>query len=518
MSGEASRTKGLNRLKLKQQNGGLSSTYSDRGAAMEKESVLRKKISVRKSNEKRSLENDLEAQILLNYIPPKKANLRKTSVISKNLFPNENSDLSIFNPTIQNPNAPNTSTKVTLKSDPNITINRADNTLSKTPDLWEVLVDRVITVTESRSKNSEKIAMFSITRNITTDFFDSISPSRSPIPSPAVRGTGQSSVRKPGMGTIATPRNLKSKAGSASVTVAQSISRQRNNVIDVKEKLKQIKEEKKEDFIEVYRRLLYVPTCTYAEVEGDKNTLYNENKMNNDNKMIQLRLNKMLPIESIVIKGIKLFQNIDKNIKGSSNINEDLFVKILLELGIELSSNELTFISNRFRSHTPKKDSEIDWIDFLDFLNLSIKDNNDFQKDYRPPLPTVLQSMKIVLSNILKEMKCMGVSSTQQYLSNKNSEFSLPLSPALNNPSANFLVSNNAIFNTLTLSNVGANAENVRLLGVDVSNDEMKRISKIFKYDVILFMLFLQSEDENTGLVDVEVAFMALDTIVKVRK
>lgn len=245
MSGEASRTKGLNRLKLKQQNGGLSSIYSDRGAEMEKESVLRKKISVVKSHEKRNLENDLEAQIFLNYIPPKKVNLRKTSVMSKKLFPNKNRDLSIFDPTIQNPNALYTSTKVTLKSDNNISNNRADNTVSKIPDLWEVLVDRVITVTESRSKNNEKIAMIPITRNFTTDFFDSISPSRSPIPSPAVRGTGQSSVRKPGMGTVATPKNLKSKAGSASVKVAQTISRQRNNVIDVKEKLKQIKKEKK---------------------------------------------------------------------------------------------------------------------------------------------------------------------------------------------------------------------------------------------------------------------------------
>lgn len=259
-----------------------------------------------------------------------------------------------------------------------------------------------------------------------------------------------------------------------------------------------------------------MPTCTYVEVDGDKNSLCNENKMNNNNKLIQLRLNKMLPIESIVIKGIKLFQNVDKNIKGSSNINENLFVNVLLELGIEFSSDELTFISNRFRSHTPKKDSEIDWIDFLDFFNLFIKDNNVFQKDYRPPLPTVLQLMKTVLSNLLKEMKRKGVSSTQQYLSNKNSEFSLYISPTLNNPSANFLVSNNAILDTLTLSNVIANAENIRSLGVDVSNDEMKRISKIFKYDVILFMLFLQSEDENTGLMDVEEAFMALDTIIKV--
>jgi hypothetical protein len=187
------------------------------------------------------------------------------SKVLKKLFPCENSDA---DPTIQIPSDSLTmSSKVRLKSDPNIVCKR-DNDTSKTPDLWDVLVDRVITIAESKAsrKTSEKIALFSISRNMTAGLLDSISPSMSPIPTPMVRGTGQSSIRKPGMGTIATPRNMKSKAGSASVTVTQSLSRQRNNVIDVREKLKQIKEEKSNNFIEVYRRLLYVPTCTYAEV------------------------------------------------------------------------------------------------------------------------------------------------------------------------------------------------------------------------------------------------------------
>jgi hypothetical protein len=82
-------------------------------------------------------------------------------------------------------------------------------------------------------------------------------------------------------------------------------------------------------------------------VEGDKSPLYNENKKSNDNENFRLRLNKMGPMEGVILKGIKLFQNINKNIKECSNINQDLFIEVLLELGIELSSEELIFIANR---------------------------------------------------------------------------------------------------------------------------------------------------------------------------
>lgn len=82
-------------------------------------------------------------------------------------------------------------------------------------------------------------------------------------------------------------------------------------------------------------------------MEGDKSPLYNENKKSNDNENFRLRLNKMGPMEGVILKGIKLFQNINKNIKECSNINQDLFIEVLLELGIELSSEELIFIANR---------------------------------------------------------------------------------------------------------------------------------------------------------------------------
>jgi hypothetical protein len=124
--------------------------------------------------------------------------------------------------------------------------------------------------------------------------------------------------------------------------------------------------------------------------------------------------------------------------------------------------------------------------------------------------------MKNILSKILKEMKQIGLSSVQQYLSYKSSNTSFPISPAFYNSNSEFLVPNNAIFNNITLSNALVNVENMRLLGIDVSNDEMRCISKVFKYDVISFMLFLKSEDGDEGLVHVEEAFLALDTIVRV--
>jgi hypothetical protein len=97
-------------------------------------------------------------------------------------------------------------------------------------------------------------------------------------------------------------------------------------------------------FIYIY---IYIYITFVNQVEGDKSPLYNENKRSNDSENFRLRLNKMVPIEGIIIKGIKLFQNINKNIKEFSNINQDLFVEVLLELGIELSSEELIFIAYR---------------------------------------------------------------------------------------------------------------------------------------------------------------------------
>lgn len=84
-------------------------------------------------------------------------------------------------------------------------------------------------------------------------------------------------------------------------------------------------------------------------------------------------------------------------------------------------------------------------------------------------------------------------------------------------------IPNNAIFNTLTQSNVIENANNVRSAGVDVTNDEMGRVSRVFNYDVILFMLFIQLDGGGEGdtrggkeFVDVEEAVMDVDTIIKV--
>lgn len=97
-----------------------------------------------KRSEKRNLEKDRGAQLFLNYFPPSCINLRQPLVLSTTLFPNENSDLykTTSGSTFQIPSISNTPTIPSLK---------------ETPDLWEVLVDRVITISESRvSRNKNR--------------------------------------------------------------------------------------------------------------------------------------------------------------------------------------------------------------------------------------------------------------------------------------------------------------------------------------------------------------------------
>ena len=66
-----------------------------------------------------------------------------------------------------------------------------DNNREKKPkDLYDEIIDRVITIAESRKKNKNTVLLAITGKDIGRNGFDFLAPSKSPIPTPQVRTGG----------------------------------------------------------------------------------------------------------------------------------------------------------------------------------------------------------------------------------------------------------------------------------------------------------------------------------------
>ena len=117
----------------------------------------------------------------------------------------------------------------------------------------------------------------------------------SPIPTPQV---AKGAALKANKGTTPTPRNLKTLGGAASVTTGQSAMKQRGVIAEAREAVKKLAEEQQNGYFEVFRRLITVPTSTFAEVEGDRGLDHSsQSKIKFDKGAAYKKLRHLLPLQ-----------------------------------------------------------------------------------------------------------------------------------------------------------------------------------------------------------------------------
>ncbi|KAJ1413939.1 hypothetical protein B484DRAFT_401911, partial [Ochromonadaceae sp. CCMP2298] len=193
-------------------------------------------------------------------------------------------------------------------------------------DLWDYLVDCVITISISRPQNQATDRHRSLQafkrRGITASSFAAFSAPRTPIPAPS-RGRTPSKVQK---GHI-TPRSARHTPGVASVVSVQSKSKQASAVLEAKDKLRLLEKERGKTYEEVYRRLVLLPVTSNAELEGDR----------------EAQGGTMASLSHAYLNN--LFQKFDRNSNGV--ISKDEFQMAMGEMNVEVSVEDCDIFFNR---------------------------------------------------------------------------------------------------------------------------------------------------------------------------
>jgi Ca2+-binding EF-hand superfamily protein len=313
-------------------------------------------------------------------------------------------------------------------------------------DLWDYLVDIVVTIVDSRMKlssNSDISSFLPVSgkRFIRADQFDDLSGTQTPLPKP---NTGNV-VRKQSTGTAPTPRTIRKTPGTASVTTAaQQASKHhgKNFREETKEKLNKIAEEDLNSYEEVYRRLVLVPSTTYNMIDGDRS------------------INDLLFAGSDLTTNLKnVFKKFDSNSDGFISLDE--FRDALIDMQIETTNEESQTLFNRFE--TNEKDGNIDTQEFINFFNDRLYDSKNYKN-----LVSVITDIKFELHKY----------SNMDRVSNSDGSVVLP----------EYL-----IFHHLSATYASRNATLLRSIGISITEEEMTRISRIFHWDIPAYMEFMQS-------------------------
>jgi Ca2+-binding EF-hand superfamily protein len=492
----------------------------ERAAKIDAESALRKKVKLGKEVKKRDIMKDPAAMALLNIPHPTIADdVKQGDVIGKEALPVRKPISSNVNATTEKPtdmtttdrSAPANATQASaIPSDAKM-IKSPDDQMTRAvwgPDLWEVIVDAVITISDSRlrrrdkTENEDKSADLSLFwrlagqgHRVSGDAFAMFDPPKSPLatPTPSSKAKPTKIVK----GSIPTPKNLrKSASGYASVSTTMSVLKHRSNVSDAKQKLQDVAEDQNNAYDEIYRRLILVPAMTYAELNGDK-------KASNSQ---QHHFNYAL----------RFFRRADKNKNNLISFPE--FVTFLKEHNIDITMEDSKSLFERFQ--TNKRDGNIDWEEFVNFFNNITTSSRDQMIPDKRPLQMIISLLKKTLVEVLKEMKERSVASLDMLISYRTASVQgvmVPKTPKITRPSLshklsepsvsmnksgyNDLISNdddeddidnNAIFHQLEANDASTNATRLRKLGLDITDDEMLRISRVFGYNVNYLMSFIR--------------------------
>lgn len=363
-------------------------------------------------------------------------------------------------------------------------------------DLWDYLIDCVITISFARPKATASSFAGSLGASSSLglfkhDTFVSLKNKRSInkdsillTKSLEIPATPRVEVMKPVRGHTPTPRSQRKAIGAASVSSHQSKSLIRTLVNEVPEKLASY-QKVTDCFEEVYRRIVSVTTTTYEELAGERSI----------SNPLSLSTQSTAYI-------LSLFQKFDKNCNGF--ISKDEFKVAMNELNVEVSNEECDIFFNRFSCHIP---GNIDYNDFLHFFKHNIVgatnslSHEEIQHNPTHNLISCLQQLRDVLRRTMDEMKRSNINSIEKFFEHNSSHLKIVNSPRapLENFSSgsmqdiNSAIPNNAILQSLELQQAKANTSILQSLGMsNLRVSDMARISRIFGFNVNSLMEFVR--------------------------
>lgn len=377
---------------------------------------------------------------------------------------------------------------------------------SVTSDLWDYLIDCVVTISISRPKSQSTDRHRAITsinsRVVSADRLAAFQPLRTPISAPSTRVA----PAKPAVGHAATPKSTLRTPGYASVTTAQGKTKQQSAILDAKDKLLKLEKDRGNSFEEVYRRLIRMPVTSNAELEGDRESSSASGNSVAAKSHTYLR---------------SLFERFDKNSNGF--ISKDEFKLAMADMNVEVSSEDCDIFFNRFKGERP---DNIDWRDFISFFDSQLPGMTTVAATARPKsIVELLMSIKLALADATRSMTELKITTFEKFCNAQykvrtgaaatNSDSSLALfSPAPSTATAaasisaapnGFTLPDNAIFQSLSTSSsqVKTNVAILHQLGVTLSEEDMARVSRIFLCKTSVLMGFVRIPERDINLYEI---------------
>jgi Ca2+-binding EF-hand superfamily protein len=537
MKAEQSRTKHLS--DLRSFNKKMSNDSDSVNKTISEHSVLRRKGLTSSKVKSRDFSQDLDAQIFLNYFPSALVGLSSNNN-SKNGSSSSSNDEVFHHMTGYYDEIPG----------------------SEGVDLWDYLIDCVITIVDSRAKTSSSSLQYSSylqmkkERKVTSLTLSELSPQpsiASSIPTPAL--SKSANPNKLTKGHTPTPKGGRKVPGTASVTTAQTKQQQRNNMIEVKDRLNSLASEQGTVYHEVFRRLLAIPTIDQSDLLGEKSSASVSSSSLGDSSSSKLLSST---ITSNLNQIYLLFLKFDKNYNGF--ISKEEFQLVFKELKITISKDECDIFFNRFSSSKSPLNG-IDWKEFLSFFQSrlllessssadSLANDLVFSNERNNTMNRIINlllKIKYVFEDILTTMMEEKIFSIDKLLMDKAHSSAASSSPSLLNgapktPSSALkrsataatkaallggkdgskLVSipSNAIFQSLNDAQIKYNLAILKSFGLlYITVNDMMRINRIFNYDLNLFMEFMKNDQilsafPSSSTVSVPLKAEAKDTTI----
>ena len=400
----------------------------------------------------------------------------------------------------------------TVASTPGGVTGNASRFKSVTSDLWDYLIDCVVTISISRPKSQSTDRHRAITsinsRVVSADRLMAFQPLRTPISAPTTRAA----PAKPTIGHAATPKTTLRTPGFASVTTAQGKSKQQSAVLDAKDKLLKLEKDRGSSFEEVYRGLIRMPVTSNSELEGDRESSSASGNSVASKSHTYLR---------------SLFERFDKNSNGL--ISKDEFKLAMGDMNVEVSNEDCDIFFNRFKGERP---DNIDWKEFIKFFDSHLPGMTTVAATARPKsIVEQLMSIKKALADATKSMTELKITTFEKFCSaqdkaragaaataaelgkNSGSDNSLH-SPVPSSTTAatavpaatgEFSLPDNAIFQSLSTSGsqVKTNVAVLKQLGVTLTEEDMARVSRIFQCRTALLMSFVRSPERDINLYEI---------------
>jgi hypothetical protein len=473
--------------------------------------LMKKSNPYRSRRKKRDIWKDQETMQWLCYHP------KVASLVQE-----QEHQISVRNSVFQTaPNPPQT-----VQSD--LGIAALNNSSTSNPDLWDYLLDNVIDIVSTRPK----VVIDENSLNATTESMhqDQQSRSTTAISSIAkmkyqafmsltdkkvirkdswlfqnynknnetsiIPKTSKVKVIKPIRGRIPTPRIQRKAIDAASISSDHESKANPTQSLQTKEESSKLTNI---GLLEVYRRILSIPTTTVEELSGER-----------------VLTNSTISLSSSTTSYIaSLFQKLDTNDNGY--ISQDEFKFALYELNLEISNEECEIFFHRFGYVHPRAEREnknIDYPAFLQFVEyyiaVDVSSSWSSQQSFLSSgssscnLIELLLCMHDILHRTLQDMQRYNLTSIERLLE-RTACSEITTGEVLNLTT----MPDNILFASLDLKELPSNVKVLHALGlITIGNQDMARISRVFDYQLSSFMEFIRSPgvdlSESVNAIDVK--------------